>query len=226
MIQELVNKALLEEQEKRKDRERSNKWNPSSFGRCLRLQYFNRKDEPQSNPPDLKGLMSMAQGTATHKLIQRYLPKELVEVKVEIEDVLGYLDFEEPNAVVEIKATETWKFKKYHNIPTEFFIENNPQFFIQAGWYAKERKKEFIKIRCNVFGKLDEFVVHKQPLLDWIPKIEEELKTLRGYWAKDELPPACPRAFGKNECPYCSWQTHCKERKDDNHKRTSMERTP
>src|SRR3990172_13175395 len=50
-VQQLIDEALV-----RPEREGSGKYKPSNFGRCYRMQYWARKNEPQSNPPDERTL--------------------------------------------------------------------------------------------------------------------------------------------------------------------------
>jgi hypothetical protein len=71
-IQEMVDKALI-----RPERVRSGKWSPSSFGGCYRKQFWNRKDEPKSNPPDARTLRVFAAGQLFHDFIQNIIIKGL-----------------------------------------------------------------------------------------------------------------------------------------------------
>ena len=209
----LVDASLQAEQDARKDRERSGKFNPSSFGKCFRAQCWNRLDEPQTNPPDIKGLRRMKQGTYTHKLNQAHLPKDQVEVKVETDDVLGFADFVSPQGVLDYKCSDGWNIKKYSSIPTPAYIEDNPDKFLQVAWYALELKKEDITIAPTPFGEFNN-LLHTDKTANWKDKVDAEITTLMGYWGKGELPPAKPRCYGGKECNYCSWKDKCKEETD------------
>ena len=208
---EYIEQSLLAEQEAKSKRERSGKFSPSQFGRCFRAQYWNRKNEPVSNPPNVESLKRFEEGTATHQLIQKRLPKGMVEVKIDTEDVIGYADIVEEDGVIDIKSAEEWKYKRYHNIPTEIFIEKNPKHFLQCGWYACMLRKKYIRIRSNVTGSLSVYTIHEQLTIDWKDKIQHEIDMLREYWKKDELPPPEPRAFGGKECNYCSFKEKCND---------------
>jgi len=209
-IQSLIDKALEPSKEPRK---RSGKFSPSSFGNCFRRQIWNRQDKPVSDPPDLEGLKRMAQGKATHKFIQQYLPKDIVEVLIEIEDIKGYADIVLLDSVEDIKCMDEWKFKKYWNIPSKEYIFKNTYSFYQPVWYALELKKAKAVLRGHIFGTF-KCVRHEVYISDWKEKIEEELKTLRGWWKSGEIPPAEPRLYNGSECVYCNWRTVCKKTKE------------
>ena len=74
MIEKLIDDYLLAEQTQRAKKERSGLWSPSSFGRCFRYQFWNRKNEPQTNPPDLRALKIFKVGNIFHDFIQSMLP--------------------------------------------------------------------------------------------------------------------------------------------------------
>jgi len=215
-IQEMITKALLDKQEKKKNRTRSNKFNPSSFGRCYRNQYWNRQDEPVTNPVNVKSLMNFEEGSYTHSLIQDQLPVEMVEKEIDSEDVFGRADIVEEDAVTDIKSAEARGFKAFHDIPSDKFVDKNPHYFLQTGWYACMLKKKYIRIRSNVKGSLQSFRIHEQPTELWKDKVQHELDMLRMYWDKQELPPAEPRAFNGRDCTYCAWRKKCDEVEDGN----------
>lgn len=209
MIEKMINDALLAEQEKRKGRVRSNKWAPSSLGKCYRAQFWNRKNEPITNPPDLRGLQRMAQGKWTHTMIQSYLNKDITEVKVETEDILGFCDIN-LDKIWDIKCCDEWQFKRYHNIPTPRFFEHNEHMFLQVGSYSKHLDKKNIVIRSNIFGSF----THKDHEIEYdkiAPKVDLELETLRRYWKEDKLPLAKARLYNGHECNYCNWKKKCEE---------------
>ena len=203
----LIDICLLEEQSKRKDRERSGKFNPSSFGRCYRAQYWNRKNEPVSNPPDIKSLRRFKQGIYTHRLNQDFLPKGTTEIKVETDDVLGFADYVDSDGVLDYKCTD---FMKYENIPTPKYIEENPEKFLQCCFYAIELKKKYVVIAPTRFGTFN-VIKHIDLADNWKERLNNELTTLRMWWDKDLLPPAIPRCWGGKECIYCNWRSKCVE---------------
>jgi DNA-directed RNA polymerase subunit RPC12/RpoP len=212
MIQDLIEKQLLLEQDKRKDRERSGKFSPSLFGRCYRLQVWNRLNEPQSNPPDIKSLISMKEGTIHHQILQGYLPKEQVEVRIETDDVLGFCDYLPDDCAYDFKTTEEWKFKRYYSIPTKKFREDKKENFLQVGWYALERNRD----KCCIIGAIkgllgkNSMVFHYQDVEKIKGDIVNEVETLKTCWDKlPELPEAKPRAYNGNDCQYCSYKTLC-----------------
>ena len=215
MIHKSIEKVLKEKDLARNaDRAgRPHRFSPSSFGRCYRLQYWNRKAEPISDPPDTKGMMKMAEGTKTHEMVQSYLPKEVVEVEILTDDVKGYADIVTEDCVYDIKTCDEWQFKRYWRIPTDKAVLAKSSNFLQVCWYALELKKKYACIIGWIKGTLREEcrVEHKIEAMEFYPQLVEELDTLRMFWLKEELPPAVPRAFGGYDCNYCNWRTKCKE---------------
>lgn len=209
MIQKLINDKLLAEQEEHKERIRSGLFNPSKFGRCYYCQILNRKNIQESNPPNIELLKQFRQGTYAHLLNQSYLPRESCEVRIEEEDILGFADVA-LDAVYDIKSTEYWKYKKYWNIPTYLVIKNNYEAFLQVAYYGLRLfKKEAIilPVPFGTFVKLE----HKIIVSEWEDDVECELYHLRMYW--DTEAPKEARAYGGNECNYCSYRDYCKGQK-------------
>jgi hypothetical protein len=221
-IQQLIDESLI-----RPERERSGKWSPSSFGYCYRNQYWNRKNEPQSNPPDERNLRVFAVGQLFHDFVQNIIcPKHLVlpdfgdkkgrEVLIESDDVKGFADIVTPNEVIEIKSQHSksfWYMAKYKGDDIKKEKYSN---WLQVGYYARELEKQFMRL---VFVSKDDLCIQEyvQPLDDyWLNEIYEELQTLRYLWEQEELPLAEPRCEpNKNgefwQCTYCAWQNKCKE---------------
>ena len=54
MIQKKLDDSLAKIQEERKNRTSSGKISPSQMGYCFRRQYWHRKGEPVTNPPDAR----------------------------------------------------------------------------------------------------------------------------------------------------------------------------
>ncbi len=215
MIQELIDKALV-----RKPRERSGKYNPSSFGMCYRQQYWNRKDEPQSNPPDARALRVFKAGQLFHDFVQGILidKHELVfatDVKVESDDVLGFADMVSDNEVIDIKSQHSksfwWMKKKNCDIKEEKYSN-----WLQVLYYARELKKDFGRL---VFISKDDLCIQEyvQPLdYYWRNEISTELVKLMAYWLNEILPPAEPRCKPNKKgeywhCNYCNWKDKCAE---------------
>ena len=207
-IQSLIDEAL-----KPKPRERSGKWSPSSFGGCYRKQYWNRQDEPKSNPPDERGLRVFKAGQLFHDFVQGLLPDMQSEVLIECADVKGYADLVSGNEVIDIKSQHSksfwWMKKKDCDIKKEKYSN-----WLQVLYYARELKKEFGRL---VFISKDDLCVaeYVQPLDDyWLTEIESELFALRTFWLQGSLPepkPRCePRKNGTYwECDYCDWKDKC-----------------
>lgn len=208
-IQDIINKALLKEQEDRAGRQRSGKWSPSSFGYCYRRQYWNRKNETPSNPIDERTLRVFKAGKLFHDFVQNYIPDQSKEVKVDKDDILGYADIVTKDSVIDIKSVHSkafWYMEK-SNYDVKKEKENN---WIQVATYAWILGKEWVRL---MFISKDDLCIAEYafPTKEFIPKVEEELKILRGYWEKEEVPPAKPRCYNGKECKYCQFLGLCSD---------------
>jgi hypothetical protein len=218
-IQERINEILLAEQEASLTRVRSGLWSPSSFGGCYRKQYWNRKNEVKTNPPDERSLRVFKAGHFFHEFVQKIIseqcPEAELEVEVKTEDVLGFADIVMPDEVVEIKSQHSrafwWMAKSEKPI-----WEEKPDHVLQASFYAMTLGKEWIRL---VYVSKDDLCVNEFKVKitpEIISKVEKELSTLNALWVKDELPEAKPRLYkdkdGKSkECGYCPFKTKCEE---------------
>lgn len=202
-----IDEALAKKQAERATKERSGLWSPSSFGRCLRAQYWNRLNEPYSDKPDARSLRVFAVGDLFHDFVQQFVPTAQVEVECKWEDVSGRADVVDETAVYDIKSQHS---KGFH-------------YMRQAGYDIK-KEKECNWLQLATYGmilhkpNIHLVIISKDDLLvneyadittHWIPKVIEELKNLRGYWDKKELPPCQPRAYGGKEGKYCNWRSKC-----------------
>lgn len=216
-IQNLIDQAIALED---KDHIKSGKFSPSLFGRCYRLQYWNRKGEIQSNPADARTKRVFKCGDLFHDFVQELLCKKYGviyyqrEVLVECNDVKGYADLVRDNEVVDIKSQHSkafWYMSKFKG--DDIKKEKYPNW-LQVGYYARELKKPFMRL---VFISKDDLCVNEyvQPLDDyWLKEIQEELNFLRTLWKHEQLPPALPRCYRKKdgtfgECAYCNFLGTC-----------------
>ncbi|MCK9482826.1 MAG: hypothetical protein M0R34_00470 [Candidatus Marinimicrobia bacterium] len=211
-IQQLIDKSLI-----RQPRERSGKWSPSSFGRCYRAQYWNRKDEPQSNPPDKRTLRVFNAGNLFEDFVVSLLPKDYqLQVLVESDDVKGYADIVTSNEVIDIKSQHSKSFWYMSKFKKDDIKKEKYPNWLQVMYYTRELKKDFGRL---VFVSKDDLCIMEfvQPLDDyWLAQLDMELSELRRLWEQDELPKAEPRCFinkdGKSkECQYCSFKILCEE---------------
>ena len=215
MIQDLINQKLLAEQEERTKRQRSGKISPSSFGYCFRKQHWNRKNEPITNPVDVRTLRIFKAASLFHDFVQGLITEHQSEDKVETEDILGFADLITEDSVIDIKSEHSrsffWRKKSGYDINKEKLPN-----ILQLMTYAKllNKPKGVLCIISKDDMCIDEYVFF---LDKWQDKVEEELKTLRYYWSKNELPPPQPRCYGEkdgkpNECEkYCSFRDKCYE---------------
>lgn len=210
MIEKLINQHLTKQQAE--PRERSHKFNPSMFGRCYRAQIWNRKNEPQSNPPDERLLRVFKAGSLFHDFVQDIVIKETkaqVEVEVTTEDTKGFADIVTEHEVIDIKSVHSkafWYMTKSTNIG-----EDKKPNILQVMWYAKQLKKDTGRL---IFVSKDDLCIQEYafPLSKWVKEVDDELSILNAHWLKG-LPEALPRAFSGKECTFCSFCDRCKESK-------------
>lgn len=213
-LQNLIDKALQEKQDKRKDRVRSGTFSPSSFGKCFRAQIWKRQNKPESNPPDIKSLRKMHLGVQTHNLTQNLLPEEMVEVRVEEDDVLGFCDISSDKAY-DIKSSDAYLVKNYWNIPTYIAIKDKYESFLQVAYYGRVLGKEKASILPCVFGQFPTELEHEIIIKEWEDDLDCELYILRSYWEQGIIPEPEPRAYGGRECSYCGFADVCRGVKDE-----------
>lgn len=216
-IQQLIDEALS----KKEPRIRSGKYSPSSFGRCYRLQFFNRKDEPKTDLPDDRSERVFKAGNLFHEFVQQTIiannPTIKAEVLVEDDNFKGYADLVTDDEVIDIKSQHSRAFwyrqgRVWADIEPEI-----KHHILQVVFYAQKLGK--LKARLVYVSKDDlciqEYIFNTSK---YIPEIEQEIKTLQDYWNGGRLPKAEPRAYGINkktgkhkDCDYCSWAKKCKE---------------
>ena len=207
MIEKLLDDYLTQEQAQKATRHRSGLWSPSSFGRCFRYQFWNRKNEPQTNPPDLRSQKIFKVGDLFHDFIQNLIPTAQKEVMVKWEDVLGFADLVTEDSVIDIKTIHSkafWYMEK-GDYDVEKEKESNILQVCAYAWILKKPKASIL------FVSKDDLVMAEYGFATdkWAPRVEEELKTLRGYWDKNELPKAQARCYNGKECNYCPFKDKC-----------------
>ena len=217
-IQDIIDEYLLEEQNVK--RIRSGLWSPSSYGRCVRYQWWNRKDEPQSNPPDARTLRKFKRGKLFHDLVQGLIlkanPLAEKEVEIQTKDVRTFVDIVTPEEAIEIKSQGTRDFSYSHFKTTRPISEVKYGHFLQAISGAVLTDKDFARL---VYVDTDTLQIkeYKIPITgENIGKLEAELRLINSYWP-DKLPEATPRAFKNkdgisSECQYCSFRDSCNRR--------------
>jgi len=219
-VQRILADVLDKEREVRKNRERSGKFNPSSFGQCFRRQIWNRMNVEPSNPPDNRTLLVFKCGTLFHDFIQGLMTADTaglgIEVRVEEDDVLGYADVVSNDEVIDIKSQHSFAFKYMHE--EGFDVETDKiDHVMQVSYYAIRLGKPNYRM---VYVSKDDLLIeeYSRPVGEWVKmKLEEELKTLREYWANKTIPEAKPRLYkdkktGKcKECTYCQMKDKCDE---------------
>lgn len=207
-VLKLIEEDILKQETEKPHREKSGKFKPSNFGRCYRLQVLARLDYPISNPPDIKSLKRMEEGTNTHKLNQSHLPPEICEIPIETEDILGRADIVLPDCVYDIKCQEEYQIKRYWNKPIEVLLNDKFTNWLQVGWYGVALNKPFVGIFPCVYGM---FIAlkHRIPIEAIKEDVEKEVTQLKEFWECKILPPACPRAYNGRDCQYCAWQITC-----------------
>lgn len=212
-IQGLIDKAL----ERKDDRIRSGKFSPSSLGKCFRSQYWNRKNEPQSNPIDERTNRVFKAGNLFHEFVQDVIVANnhgtQAEVLVEDDDFKGYADLVMTDEVVDLKSQHSKAFWYRKNLTWD---ELAPKLFanaLQVAFYAVKLGKKWCRL---VFISKDDLCIQEYPfeVEKYRVELDREIATLKDFWTKQVLPPAIPRAYpdkeGKSaECGYCGWKDKC-----------------
>ncbi len=209
-IQELIDEGL----EPKEKRVRSGKFSPSSFGKCFRNQYWNRLDEPVSNLIDTRTLRVFKAGNLFHDFVEGLLVDKgyQKEQLIETEDIKGFCDLVNTDEVADIKSQHSKAF--WYMSKTQDIKEDKKPNWLQVAWYAIELNKQYMRL---VFVSKDDLCIQEYRLeIDnyWKEEVKKELDTLRGYWAKKELPSAQPRCYKQKdgsfkECDYCNFRDKC-----------------
>ena len=208
-IQKIIDDSLLKEQVDRATRQRSGKISPSQLGRCYRYQFWYRKGEKPSNPPDARTLRVFRCGHLFHDFVQKFIPDQETEVKCDKNDIFGYADIVTKEAVIDIKSQHSYGFHymkdKVYDIAKEKYTN-----WLQVACYAQILGKATVSL---LFVSKDDLCVmqYAMPTKKWIPEVEKELAIIRANWVKNELPKAEARAYGGKECKYCSYFDKCGE---------------
>jgi hypothetical protein len=225
-IQQIIDDTIAEERAKRSTRERSGKWSPSSFGRCFRNQFYNRKNEPITNPVDARTLRVFKCGNLFEDFVGDLLVKAVPDIRrqvlCETDDVKGYADFVK-DKVWDTKSQHSYSF--HYMAKSADIGEDKKPNVLQVLWYA-----QFLKLNEGVlcFISKDDLCIAEysftltQQDRKWEKELYVELTSLRNYWKDNRLPPAVPRAYGAmeswdkkekcyKECSYCSWKDKCQK---------------
>lgn len=233
MIQEALASYLENEKKTRETRERSGKFNPSSFGRCFRNQFLNRLNVTPSNPPDNRTKLVFKCGNLFEEFVYDLIKDKVQarQIKVEIDDVLGYADSLTEDEVQDCKSQHSKSFWYMHD--KDFNIEKDKRDnVLQLMFYAIYLKKPFIRL---FYVSKDDLCIeeYRVQVTDyWRQEIEKELTELRFYWENSCLPDAEPRTFfnkktGKSaECNYCNYRDLCKELGGSNWERKNGDKSP
>lgn len=209
--QNLIDGYLLEQEKKRETRERSGKWSPSSFGRCYRYQFWNRKDEKPSNPLNVGTLRIFQAGKLFHDFVQSKMPEGYEnEVLCETHNVKGYADIVLPDEVKDIKSIRSFGMKvlKKNKDKPEEILKDKRSYMLQVMTYAVILEK---RLGSLVFIDKDscETLELTMKTSEWKEDVLTEILTLEGHWVSDILPPAKPKAYGGKECNYCGFKAKC-----------------
>lgn len=205
-IQDLIDQALI-----RPDRVGSGKWKPSSFGYCYRRQYWERKGEKVTNPPDKRTLRVFKAGSLFHDFVEGLLKEKhadiQTEVLIETDDTKGYADIVNGDEVTDVKSIHSQGFTyldKTSDIKKEKY--NN---WLQLATYAVLLNKPRMRL---VFVSKDDLRIQEYSLpVDeyWKCAVDTELLTLNKYWNFKELPPAQPRCFKQKDGTFKECEKYC-----------------
>jgi hypothetical protein len=211
-VKKRIEEVIQQEIEKSKERVRSGKFSPSSMGRCYRYQYWNRKDEEQTNPPNIYAFKKFRIGNIVHDDIQSMFPEEMVEVEISSDDISGKADLVDEYSVVDLKTISSFQWKRIDK-PDVDIARDYPTYVMQLMTYVYFLKKELGQL---VFISKDtlETLTFEFKASEWNMVVEEELDLLRAMWRLQDLPRAIPRAYvnakgESQEGRYCVFRDKC-----------------
>ena len=211
-IVELLDKALLDEQVKEQAVRYHGKWRPSLLGRCYRMQYWTRQQEPQTNPIDAKTLRVFKMGNMIHTLLQAQLPDNKCEQEFEFEDIVMHPDYFDDECVFDFKSIRSYGFKAMTKDSYDITTEQ-PQYLYQVmseAMYLHKRYGELIFVdKDTLQTNLDIDKQFRFDIADWQEKIFEEMGILRHYWGYQKVPAPMPRCYHMKECKYCVYRNRC-----------------
>jgi len=214
-IQELVDLELG----KKEERIRSGKFSPSLLGSCYRRQWWNRANEPQTNPPDERSKRIFACGNLFHDFVQSVITKNNKDIEieklVETEDFKGFADIVNGEEVIDLKSQHSKSFWYMQGKTKEEIGKEKFNNFMQCAFYAVNLKKPLIRL---VFISKDDLCIQEYPdevYPYWAGLLDEEITKLQWYWKGKTLPPAEPRLYPQKdgtyrECTYCAFLDKCK----------------
>ena len=210
-LSHLLDQQLKSEREERK----SSRFHVSSAGQCYRKRYWQRANQPQTNPPDERGLRIFAVGNLFHEWIQAKLGLMGIliskEQPVKDEHRSGRIDA----VTLQDGQYIIYDFKTVHSRKFWYLTKKNetdPQYAHQIVTYLDMLGGQFgnPQLRILYISKddlaLEEIVIRPQ---DWTRAVQEDWDEMIDYWERGVLPPAESK-FGW-ECKYCNWRDLCKE---------------
>lgn len=213
-ITNAINSKLKKEQEDRKDRVSSGKISPSGFGKCWRYQIWKRQGKEPTNPHNARTLRIFSVGKRFHEWVQGLLGEVQSEVKVEMNDILGFADLVTEDEVIDIKSQHSkgfwWMNQKGYDI-TKGKYGDILQVTCYAWILGKPKARLFYLSKDDLCTEEHVFFTDK-----WTEKVEKELVTLRALWKSGITPNAEPRTY-KTECIQkngtkpCLFYGYCKE---------------
>ena len=221
-LQALIDEQLLKKEKEHATRQRSGKFKPSSLGMCYRKQIFSKRDEPITNPFDIRHLRVFAVGNYFHDKIQSLIPDYKSEVTAESDMFYGRADVVTSDTVYDIKTVHSNSF--WYAQKKEYDIKKEKRHnWLQLTCYASILNKDKI---CLVQISKDDLTIAENwdYTKNWLPELNKEIDQLKIYDVSEDLPPACP--VFKTECEkYCSWFNRCKEVEHDGHREHPSEQS-
>ncbi len=215
---QLLKDDINKEIEKRKGREKSGKFSPSRMGRCLRFQYWQRMNEPETDPIPIEVYKKFRAGNIYHHDLQSLV--ENTEVKFENDNFICFADHVAQNEVVDFKTVFSSQYRIMKTLTKQELIKDKTQYIMQLMAYCYFLEKP---IGTLVFVNKDDYDILQLSveLSEYKDIIEKEISDLLDIWEKKELPPPIPRCYIKKktgipqECAYCNYRTKCKEDKQN-----------
>lgn len=213
-IQQIITDQLRKEEKERKHDATS--FYASSLGSCKRKQIYKRKNTPETNPADDRGLKVFSVGNSFHSWLTDIIERSGATLKTEVEviseefNLKGRVDAiiekDGKTLIYEIKSINSMGFS-YLKKPKEEHIMQ----LISYLWLTENYEGRIIYLSKDDARVLEFPVYLTDELLD---KVKDELKILNHFYKNNALPSRLP-LDSKNkknwQCNYCSYRDICQK---------------
>lgn len=212
-IQELVNQAVLKNNQVRGGYRDASKFHVSDAGTCYRKRYFKRLGiKPEFDIP-VAALRKMLAGDGGHLQLQSVLGKYgklfAAEKELETDDVKGHFDAivaeKQEKTMLEIKTIEKWgmTYIKKDGPKKEHLLQMFTYWAHSRGDYTKLDQATLFYVKREDFEGVQFNYKWSKDILD---QVNHEWAPLLQYWREQKIPPCtCHEDYGGKGMQYCRY---------------------